>query len=815
MDNVNGFMNVLRGIIITLCDWIYPLIPKLYSVFYYLAESRFFDSQLIKDFSNNIYVLVSVVMLFTFGVKLLQVIVNPDLLWDSKKGFTGVLKRVFIALFLIIIIPFAFDAVYEIQEYVISNSLIEKLLVGIQTSDNNIAESTNAGQVLAGITISGLLYPNEDATTTSDSLQSNYNTMLNEDIGYISKVGKNINETYVNSNGDTDYVLNFNGLIALITGIVIVYLFVLFCFDTAFRFVKLAFLELTAPISIMAYIYNGDEFLSKWYKETLSTFIGLFIRVAALGLLIFGVHQLPTFMEQFGDIKGKFLIQLFVIIGLLTFVKAAPDLVKTITGISVKGGGINRRLGEMAGVGTIAQNAWKGLKGIGVTALGAGAAGIAVAGSSAARGIDNKLFNGKGRELVNKVKNSQAVEAITAGGSALKASYNAGGGVKSLSAAKKAWKESDYAKMRASNVALKNAAADNERYNKIARSYGLNESGYVDKGTAEISREKAYDTVSNHMIGVSSKARDAIINKGNMDMIKSEVDNIKNKKDDLVSIIDNSIKNASAAGNVRAQQILENFNGRIKNSDSLDLEAEKSNIQSFVDQGILSEAIGTDMLKKLTNIRNSKIKLEADIENLNLKDSKILKLADGSSTVNMGAIAGAITAAEAISQRAQKDIDSIKESSNQYAKNQIDQAIDAIDKINKQSVVDYNNYDYKAGKDFKFVLNNSSSSTTTSSSDENNQEQVENRIIQNRINNVTNVHNEPSRGEHNNMQDYYTRFFNDPSISNAIDRVENEFDEIKENQEDILENQRNSRYEGTNELKRNANSSDEDDEDKE
>lgn len=433
---VGGFESVFRGIALVLCNWIYSLIPNLYSIFYYLADSRFIESDIIKTFSTNIYVLVSVVMLFSFAVKLLQAIVNPDVLSDSKKGVTGVVKRVFISLALIILIPFAFDKMYELQHHVISNSLIEKLLVGIQTdSENkNIGESSNAGQVLAAMTISGLLYPEEGATTTSENLQSNYNTMINDDIGYIDQIIPNINETYVDSNGNKKYVLNFNGLVALIAGIFVVYMLILFCFDTALRFIKLGFLELTAPISIMAYIYNGSEFLSKWFKETLNTFLALFIRVAALALLIYGMHILPDFMENFGDVKGKFWIQLFIIIGLLTFAKAAPDLVKTITGVTMKGGGVSRRLGEMAAVGAIAQNAWKSVGktagGVAKTAAMAPIGAVGGASKAAVRGIDNNFFSGKGSALVNRLKDSKFGGVM----SGIGASITAGGGMKGAKA---------------------------------------------------------------------------------------------------------------------------------------------------------------------------------------------------------------------------------------------------------------------------------------------------------------------------------------------------------------------------------------------
>ena len=54
-----GFESVLRGIAIVLCNWIYGLIPNLFSIFYYLADSMFINSEIIKlihtPFNPNVF----------------------------------------------------------------------------------------------------------------------------------------------------------------------------------------------------------------------------------------------------------------------------------------------------------------------------------------------------------------------------------------------------------------------------------------------------------------------------------------------------------------------------------------------------------------------------------------------------------------------------------------------------------------------------------------------------------------------------------------------------------------------------------------
>lgn len=105
--------------------------------------------------------------------------------------------------------------------------------------------------------------------------------------------------------------------------------------------------------------------------------------------------------------------KLLVIIAMLQLVKKLPELINTIFGTNIKTkGGIKGRLGEMAGIGGIAQKAW--------SSLGAGARNLAKAGltlpaAGAALGAD-KLYQKKhdGKSLKDTKAFRQA-KGITAG----------------------------------------------------------------------------------------------------------------------------------------------------------------------------------------------------------------------------------------------------------------------------------------------------------------------------------------------------------------------------------------------------------------
>ena len=394
---------LFRKIAIYLCKPIYCLIVYMYKIFYNIATTRFLQSEIVQEISANIYTLVSVVMLFAFSVTILSAIVNPDLLSDGKKGVKAVFKRAIIALMLIVVIPFAFDELYKIQETIMKNSLIEKIVVGIEYNCNSSDKSKceaggNGGQVIAGTLMSAVLYPDDEMAdadgnvNVSVSVSEYYSKMIAEDLPkYIGAVAKNINATAINPenaniSNDEAYAFKFNGLIAIVVGLVTVYILVIFAIDVAVRVFKMAFMELTAPISIVSYVAAGDKILSSWFKELGKTYAELFVRVAAIAFYLFLVSNLSSFMEQFKNSDWTLVLKAFLMVGMLIFAKQVPDMIGKIFGVEIKSqGGIAGRLGNMVGVGKVAQNAWKGLTNVAkATPLLAGA-GI---GALAGKGVD-------------------------------------------------------------------------------------------------------------------------------------------------------------------------------------------------------------------------------------------------------------------------------------------------------------------------------------------------------------------------------------------------------------------------------------------
>lgn len=409
---------LLRKLLAYICKPIYKFIPNVYSIFYNIANTRLFQEgdTTVQQLSANIYVLVSVVMLFAFSVTILSAIVNPDLLSDKKKGVAAIFKRSIIGLVLIVVIPFAFDEMYKIQENVMDNNLIEKIIVGSdfkcrEGEEGECEKGGNGGQVIAGNLISSVLYPIDDEVEISEDLNESYSDMVRKDIKNIGIIAKNINIT---TDGDTknwgkfdddNYAFQFDGLIAIVAGIATCYILLLYAIDMAVRVFKLTFLELTAPISIVAYMASGEKVLNSWGKEVMKTFLDVFVRIAVMAIYLFFISSLASYLNTIdkGDHDWSFTLKALLIVGMLIFVKQLPDYVNKVFGTDIKlKGGISDRLGEMAVVGKQAQDAWGKVKNVAkATPLIAGSAAV-----GAATGLTSRIGNAIGQTKFGTAVNS-------------------------------------------------------------------------------------------------------------------------------------------------------------------------------------------------------------------------------------------------------------------------------------------------------------------------------------------------------------------------------------------------------------------------
>lgn len=369
---------------------IYWFAEKCYTLLIDLANFELFTSEQYSVFGERIYVLLGVVMLFKLSFSLITYIVNPDAISDKQKGAGVLIKKIIISLLLIVATPFIFKAAMGVQKLVINDNIIPNLILGMGSGDT--VEYGSEGEEISFLVFSSFFRPNPAIYNSSDLSSCNATLFagekedeevgtleigglgtlvmreecaepLNKAVGtsFDGEISEVVSWAYTDKNinifTDSDLIkakseidgekintFEFHGLVALVCGGFLTWIMFMFCFDIAVRTIKLAFLQIIAPIPIIAYADpKSDKIFKSWMKQCLSTYFDLFIRLIGIFFAVFIIQQLvysDAFANNNND-SGIFhnaLINIFIIFGALLFAKQLPKLIENIIGVKLDGG---------------------------------------------------------------------------------------------------------------------------------------------------------------------------------------------------------------------------------------------------------------------------------------------------------------------------------------------------------------------------------------------------------------------------------------------------------------------------------------------
>lgn len=154
---------------------------------------------------------------------------------------------------------------------------------------------------------------------------------FNEESYFYSKVKKD------------DGTFEFNYILALVAGVLAVYMFACYTMSIGVRVAKLGFLQIISPLTVMMRIIpkKKEAIYDKWQKMLLDTYLDVFIRLLIIYFSLFSISLVPdvihTLFSSFegGGITGALVNALacvIVILGILKFAQDAPGLFKEFFG---------------------------------------------------------------------------------------------------------------------------------------------------------------------------------------------------------------------------------------------------------------------------------------------------------------------------------------------------------------------------------------------------------------------------------------------------------------------------------------------------
>ena len=426
LDKVGVLADNLRGIC-SLFDYVsYFFLSYSYQLFFNIARLNFLDAETIFNVISRIQLVVGVFMMFQLAMTVIKGIINPASFTDKKTGFGNVLMRIAVSLTLLaMLVPLnipsprneyekqinnngiLFGTLYSLQRRVLANNTIGRLIFGNDNTDYTSSSSDDESLFTTGnkftTTVVKAFYvlnvdENGDFVCASEpeweevyeDTDTNYAKIIymatahcdssgtaSGILGIISQVGiatghyeiaypAAIAEYFTS---EESYVVTMFPIVSAIAGFILAGIFVIMAYEVALRALKLAALQLMAPIPIISYMDpkgGKDGAFNSWVKLLTSTYLDLFIRLA---VIYFAMDIITMLMAKMDDViatmwsaNDSVVVNIFIVhdtfviiaISVLVFALKAPKFFKQMLGIKDDGGHFFSTLGDAIGIGATA-----------------------------------------------------------------------------------------------------------------------------------------------------------------------------------------------------------------------------------------------------------------------------------------------------------------------------------------------------------------------------------------------------------------------------------------------------------------------------
>lgn len=410
----NIFLNAVR-VAVTFFDRIgVELLGAIYKIFYMVANATIIKGDVLKVFYSRIQLILGILMIFKLAMSILNIIINPDLIKDQKQGAGKIVTRIVVALFMLtLVIPInipnaqsdslnayindhgiLFGFLYKTQDTILSENIIAKLVLGVSSDSNSNLNVNNLDDV--GYTISSTVlkvFVRINVKDESEPICDNENkgdpcpnVVCPDEVNASHYAEENVDPIiildHINENcgkgSDQRYAFVYTPFLGAVFMIIMSLIIAGFTVDIAVRAIKLAVLRLVAPVPIISYINppkQGGGAFDNWVKSLISTYVDLFVRLA---IVYFGLFLIRSILDTGLDVFGgdaaanaptfyAGMAFVFVILGILVFMRQAPGFIKDILGIKGKPMG-NVGLSSLLG-GTAMAIGGGGLAGFGLGAM--------------------------------------------------------------------------------------------------------------------------------------------------------------------------------------------------------------------------------------------------------------------------------------------------------------------------------------------------------------------------------------------------------------------------------------------------------------
>ena len=339
--NINGELRKVAG---SICNAIYSLISILFDVFYSLANIRILNARYEVDgvwhdapitiIYKRVTLLLGIIMVFYVTFQFIKYVLEPDTFSDKEKGGEKLVFKLIAVVVLMGTVPTIFDKAYDIQRLILNSHLIDKVLIG-----HTDTEMSSFGKSMSASVFS-LFYYLDDVTSKDFDCKNGITCQetINMNISNLATTGSMpmITSGLGIEVNDNKFAIHFDAWFAMGVGLFLCYILVLYVIDVGVRVAQLTYLQIIAPIPIIAYLSpKKDGMFQKWVKQCVITFLDLFIRLFIIYfmLLVISNISISSIGESINanvDETTKTWVYIALILGLLLFAQKAPKLIQEL-----------------------------------------------------------------------------------------------------------------------------------------------------------------------------------------------------------------------------------------------------------------------------------------------------------------------------------------------------------------------------------------------------------------------------------------------------------------------------------------------------
>ncbi len=399
------WIDLLRNIFGWLDQLVYGFITTVYNVFTNLASYTLINTEVLQTFTQRIYALIGIFMLFKLTFSLITYFIDPDKFSDKKSGFGNLIQRIVISLVLLALTPTIFNLAFKAQTIILEENILANLVLGGSYEGLEIDDREDyykdAGDVMAWSVLSAFAHPSdpEVLNMNDEELKAAYEDYDAEAYSFYQTYRDAAKEHDIDAlvgwgglviarDIDDYYLFDYTPFLSTIAGIIVIWVLFIFTIDVAVRAVKLAFLQLIAPVPILGYIdvKKGESMFKNWISESIKTYLDVFVRLLAIYFVIFLIvliseYGIFQYVISDGELiteeatNAGFFEKALIIIGLLIFAGQVPKLLEALLGIKMgdftlnpmkkitssplAGGVIGGGIGALAGMGMSAYGNYK------------------------------------------------------------------------------------------------------------------------------------------------------------------------------------------------------------------------------------------------------------------------------------------------------------------------------------------------------------------------------------------------------------------------------------------------------------------------